>query len=673
MLAGRDLTNNIAGMTLRHLPLAALSALALAAPLQAETRALLVGVGDYEFLDADLRGPVNDVALMARTLIGRGVDPAAITVLTTAPELLPEGVTAAAPKREAILGGLAAAAEATGAGDTVFFYFSGHGSQAPDADGDDQGGYDEILLPSDAKNWSGSVGAVENAILDDELRGAAEAIMADGAQLVAVLDACHAATGFRAMPGRGAARYVEPALLGIPEALDAAESRPAPALEGDFVFLYSSQSDQRSFEYPHGAPEDPASWYGEFTRVLTGVMASTPDLTWSQLLAATMDGMRKETAVATQTPDGEGTAMETPVFGGAEAGARMRVEGATLKAGLLAGLTAGSEVTFYAGAAGGAPLGTAEITGLTALEATLSAAPDGARYAEITRAAPPEAEPLRLSAPVAQDDDDYAAILAELARLQAEGLVDGVEWNAAAPDRALVLVDGQLAITGPDGVLDPEGPGSSPRFTPADDLALVFTRLGETARLERALTLAEGGGKTGFSFSGPPVKVELEHIESDCEGNTGAATRPVEAAEAGHCDQLWLHLRNTSSKAQDVTVLYRDRSFTISALFPGSGTSNRLNFNETVPVGMLVVNEGPGVALEEIVVLVTPAEPGAPRATLTGLANDGASRGAGGPMEQFITAAAAPPGEQSRDFSFSAAPAPLTVTRLPVRISPKDH
>ena len=101
-------------MTLRHLPLAALTALACAAPVAAETRALLIGVGDYEYLDADLRGPVNDVALVARTLIGRGVAPGAITVLTTSPELLPEGVIVGRPERAAILGGLADAAEATG-------------------------------------------------------------------------------------------------------------------------------------------------------------------------------------------------------------------------------------------------------------------------------------------------------------------------------------------------------------------------------------------------------------------------------------------------------------------------------------------------------------------------------------------------------------------------------
>ncbi|MEM6276292.1 MAG: hypothetical protein AAF714_05035, partial [Pseudomonadota bacterium] len=47
----------------------------------AETRAVLVGVGDYLYLDADLEGPVNDIGLMAQTLMRRGVAAGAITAL----------------------------------------------------------------------------------------------------------------------------------------------------------------------------------------------------------------------------------------------------------------------------------------------------------------------------------------------------------------------------------------------------------------------------------------------------------------------------------------------------------------------------------------------------------------------------------------------------------------
>ena len=56
----------------------------------AEVRAVIVGVGDYLYLDADLKGPVNDVGLMADTLMLRGVGAAAITVLADDGAVLPK-------------------------------------------------------------------------------------------------------------------------------------------------------------------------------------------------------------------------------------------------------------------------------------------------------------------------------------------------------------------------------------------------------------------------------------------------------------------------------------------------------------------------------------------------------------------------------------------------------
>ncbi len=114
--------------------------LAVAAPAWAETRAVIVGVSDYLALDADLKGPSADAALMAETLLARGLDPAAVTVLASSVEGLPEGVTTGQPTRGEILAALEAAAAAAAPGDTVVFYFSGHGSQAPDASGDEGGG-----------------------------------------------------------------------------------------------------------------------------------------------------------------------------------------------------------------------------------------------------------------------------------------------------------------------------------------------------------------------------------------------------------------------------------------------------------------------------------------------------------------------------------------------------
>jgi hypothetical protein len=264
---------NLSGMT-RILPYALAAAAALAAPAaRAEVHALLIGVGDYAVLDADLKGPEDDVRLMAETLAARGVAARDMTVLTTGPAGLPQGAASGAPTRDGILAAMDATAAAAKPGDTVVFYFSGHGAQAPDLSGDEGGGYDEIFLPADAARWKGEIGMVENALLDDELAQWAQGMLARGVRLVGLIDACHSATGFRSVEGEGVARVLDETDLGIPEdvAGDAEGPDQALGLSGDYVFLYSSQSDERSFEYPLG---DTGEWHGEFTLRLAQVLAA---------------------------------------------------------------------------------------------------------------------------------------------------------------------------------------------------------------------------------------------------------------------------------------------------------------------------------------------------------------------------------------------------------------
>ena len=214
-----------------------LGSVALATPAMAEVRAVLVGVGDYLVLDADLKGPPNDVRLMAETLVARGVAPGEIVVLTTDPTDMPDDVATRQPLRAEIFTALEAATAASAPGDTLVFYFSGHGAQAPDMSGDEGGGYDEILLPADASGWKGSIGAVENAILDDELQTWAQGALSRGIKVVGLIDACNSATGFRALGGQGVARVIDESLLGIPDDVQPVAGNPVPPLTGEFVFL----------------------------------------------------------------------------------------------------------------------------------------------------------------------------------------------------------------------------------------------------------------------------------------------------------------------------------------------------------------------------------------------------------------------------------------------------
>lgn len=104
-------------------------------------RAVLVGVNEYERPDIpSLRGCVNDVFLV-RKLLRRwfGVENRHIRVI----------VDARATKDE-ILRRLRETLNAAAAGDLVVFYFSGHGSQIRDRDGDELAdGLDELICPYD--------------------------------------------------------------------------------------------------------------------------------------------------------------------------------------------------------------------------------------------------------------------------------------------------------------------------------------------------------------------------------------------------------------------------------------------------------------------------------------------------------------------------------------------
>ncbi len=639
-----------------------------ATPAVADVHALLVGVGDYRHLNADLRGPVNDVRLMAETLGARGAD--SITVLTDAGAILPAGVVhRGQPTRAAILSELGDLPATVKDGDTVFFYFSGHGSQAPDRNGDEAGGYDEILLPTDAKGWRGAIGDVENAIVDDEFQPLFQAILDTGATLVAVLDTCHSATGFRAVErGAGVARYVDPAALGVPEDVETGggEGALAPPLTGDFAFLYSSQSDQRSFEYPLGARANPSNWYGAFTVALADVLRTGTSATWAQTLRGAADTMQRGDVL--QTPDGEGTALDLPVFGvPGPALSRIGFSGDTVQGGLLSGLSEGAEVEVFASATAETPIATATLADVGATTASLRHAEPLPETGYVVVTAPGLPEPFRIAPPVIMDGRDYAPVLDQLGALAAAGLPEGVAWNAAVPDAVPVLKDGALILTGPDGILDPVGAGSSPRM--GDDAAVFFEAAARTHRLRRALALAEGAAKGGFSFGGPAVKVSLEREagalrDGACVG--GAQAMPFRPDQPVHdCDRLWLTMTNTSRTAQDVTVLYVDRDFGITALWPEPGLSNRIAFNESQEAGLEIRLPDGRPGLEEIIVIAVPATPSGPRMVLSGLADPVATRAApgGSALHRFLWAASDPT-TQGRSFGAAGGMVAPTLTRL---------
>ena len=502
---------------------------------------------------------------------------------------------------------------------------------------------------------------MENALTDDELQDWAQGLLSQGVKLVGLIDACHSDTGFRALDGQGVPRGLSEAALSIPDTVVSVPGQSAAhPLSGEFVFLYSSQSDQRSFEYPLA---DGQEWHGEFTLRLTQVLRTAPQASWAQVLRATSDAMVQ--GPARQVPDGEGPLLDAPVFGQGAAARRLAVSGNVLEGGLLMGLTPGDAVTFYAAPAGGDPLGEAQLTRVEARRAQISSLPpDGALWAEVTLPAPPA--PLGLAAPVradAADGQDYSLWTAALPA------------PAARPDLVPVLVDGTVALAGADGALDPAGPGSTPRVrpepgeAPGEALARMLLRAGRSEGLRRMIA-----GLSGRSLTGqPPLSVSYERRPGTVSGGEcaepGAAQAGLPESGLRPCDQLWINFTNTSGKTLDVSALYFNADFTVTPLWPRAGLSNRLAPGESARAG-LVIAPGSSPAIEELVLAAVPVDPDGDRVDLTRLVAEETTRAAGGDSAAENWLAARLAGEEETTRGFSARPAAVMMVRQPVRLAP---
>eukprot|EP00760_Papus_ankaliazontas_P019091 PhM_4_TR17878/c0_g2_i1/m.11050 len=151
---------------------------ARAAPTGA-CKALYIGI-NYFGQNGELRGCVNDVKMM-RGLIERFGFPQNNTrVLVDDPDF--PGRTGD-PTKKAIMEGMQWLVAGAQPGDTLFMHYSGHGTQVPDQDGDEDDGMDEALCPVDY--------ARSGIIRDDDILRTLIAPLPEGVRLTAIMDCCH--------------------------------------------------------------------------------------------------------------------------------------------------------------------------------------------------------------------------------------------------------------------------------------------------------------------------------------------------------------------------------------------------------------------------------------------------------------------------------------------------
>jgi hypothetical protein len=306
-------------------------------------RALLVGINTYvpaDMSDAErevvdergihnLRGPLNDVAWMSGILRARW----SFTDV--------ECLTERDATRANILAQLNSAVDAAKPGDVFLFYYSGHGSTAPNSLSTEPGHLDQTIVPADA------IDDVPD-IHDKELAHIFNRAVTKGIHVTAIFDCCYSG-GLSRGPysDQSGDRSVLP---DIHTAAVGSDACGPPEARGA-LFFAACQDDEEAQETPEQSRYD-----GVFTRaVATEMQTLDVDEPASEVLQRVVSHIQGD--AMSQIPNLEGTSgrRKQPLFGtvsNAQAGQTIVAVSAlgadgtvTLDGGLAAALRSGCELT----------------------------------------------------------------------------------------------------------------------------------------------------------------------------------------------------------------------------------------------------------------------------------------------------------------------------------------
>ncbi|ODV63031.1 caspase family protein ASCRUDRAFT_79615 [Ascoidea rubescens DSM 1968] len=140
-------------------------------------KALLIGI-NYTGSKAQLNGCINDVQNVKEFLLRNGYSEENMVILTD-----DQSNPRAIPIKQNILDAMGWLVSGASPNDSLFFHFSGHGTQQEDTDGDEVDGYDEAIVPLDYEE--------SGMIVDDVLHHTMVKPLPEGCRLTALFDCCH--------------------------------------------------------------------------------------------------------------------------------------------------------------------------------------------------------------------------------------------------------------------------------------------------------------------------------------------------------------------------------------------------------------------------------------------------------------------------------------------------
>jgi len=585
-------------------------------PADARNHALMVAVTQYDEQSIrPLEGPNNDVILMWRELRRRGFAPSDMTVLADGlPKRDDVPPVSASPTRAAILDALKTLAGAVQSGDFVVFQFSGHGSTQPVANPAAQiepepDGRDQVLLPRDAGRFDPALRSIRNAIVDDELALALDAIRIKGATVWAIIDACHAGTVTRSGAAAVVTRSVRSATLGVPDGPGAMPPEPAPVRRsGTFVArpstdkapligFYAVDSRTEAIERPFpkfapgmvGRPDDER--LGVFTAHLVRAMESGKAATFRDLARTVARDITKSPGTSNAPlPVFDGD-LDRPI-GGGEAVPAVRYHatltesGLSIGAGTLHGFEPDAVVAVFQGPLPDAgKLGIARVADATAATSTASfGAPaslkSGAEvFVEVEEPAVSFAVRIaRPELPAGADADRVASLMDQATASAGPGRPKLAAELVAASEPADVrlsveqgriwaVFDGQALQT------DLARPGASISVdlalrddAVAGNLRRVLWGMARAVNLLRLAAVSPDGDGDGVAVT---VEITRERDSARTTDERRACAplskpdapqglTPSVPAAVGHCDMFTVSLQNSGGRDLDVGVFYLD-------------------------------------------------------------------------------------------------------------------
>ena len=277
----------------------------LAPPAAAlEARALLIAAADYYHFPS-LEAPPRDAMDMSEALQALGVPAKNIQVLGDS--------SGSHATRQNIIDAMERLKHESMPGELVVLYYSGHGTQVRDQNGDESDQRDEALVPVDTPLRM----EPSDLVLDDQIKSTIDHIRANGADVWAIFDSCLSGTltrdGNASVRIKGVTAATTPSSQGETREdswIGPSDETASTKNEGSLVAFYSSRSYENSLERRVADGEN--TFRSIYTAALVDALRQNPGVSFRQISEIVRTAVSNGPGRQTPTAEGDGLDRNLP-------------------------------------------------------------------------------------------------------------------------------------------------------------------------------------------------------------------------------------------------------------------------------------------------------------------------------------------------------------------------